>query len=70
MSCRISYYVVSYLYVSFRGLITSVGEERESYFSAFVYLFLCCFCSEGFPLPLGAWDRLRYFIAALPGPSI
>ena len=22
-----------------------------------------------FPLPLGAWDRLRYFIVALPGPS-
>ena len=27
-------------------------------------------CSEGFPLPLGAWDRLCYIIVALPGPSI
>ena len=27
-------------------------------------------CSERFPLPLCAWDRLRYFIVALPGPSI
>ena len=25
---------------------------------------------EGVPLPLGAWDRLRYFIVALPGSSI
>ena len=28
------------------------------------------FCSEGFPLPLGAWDRLCYFAVALPGSSI
>ena len=27
-------------------------------------------CLERFPLPLGAWDGLRYFIMALPGPSI
>ena len=25
---------------------------------------------RGFPLPLGAWDGLRYFIVALPEPSI
>ena len=25
---------------------------------------------EGFPLPLGAWVGLRYFIVALPEPSI
>ena len=23
-----------------------------------------------FPLPLGAWDGLRYFVVALPEPSI
>ena len=23
-----------------------------------------------FPLPMGAWDGLRYFIVALPEPSI
>ena len=28
VSCRISYSIVGYLYVSFNGLITSVGEER------------------------------------------
>ena len=28
------------------------------------------FCLERFPLPLGAWDGLRYFIVALPEPSI
>ena len=31
---------------------------------------LCGFCSERFPLLLGAWDGLRYFTVALPGPSI
>ena len=25
---------------------------------------------RGFPLPLGAWDGLRYFIMSLPEPSI
>ena len=28
------------------------------------------FCLERFPLPLGAWDGLRYFIVALLEPSI
>ena len=27
---------------------------------------LCGFCLERFPLPLGAWDGLRYFIVTLP----
>ena len=31
---------------------------------------LCSFCSKGFLLPLCALDGLRYFIEALPGPSI
>ena len=47
-------------------MITSVGEERANC-SAIVNV--CGFCSEGFPLSLGAWDR-RYFIVALPVPSI
>ena len=29
VSCHISFYVVSYLYEGFGGLITSVGEERK-----------------------------------------
>ena len=49
--------------------ITSVGEERAN-LSAVVYLYLSGFCLERFPLPLGAWDGLRYFIVALPEPSI
>ena len=36
-SCRILYSIVSYLYVSCSGSITSVGEERDN-FSAIVYL--------------------------------
>ena len=44
--------------------------KRELVLSAVVYLLLCGFCLERFPLPLGAWDRLRYFIVALLEPSI
>ena len=61
--------LLSCLNVVFSGLITSVGEERGDC-SAIEYLLFCGFCSEGFPLPLGAWDRLRHLIVALPGPSI
>ena len=55
--------------ISFSGLITSVGEERAD-FSAIDYSLLRGLCTEGFPLPLCAWDRLRYFIVNLPWPSI
>ena len=51
-------------------LLTTVWEERGNV-SAIVYLLLCGFCSEGFPLPLGAWHiRLCYLIVALSGHSI
>ena len=63
------YSFVVYLYVNGSGSITSVGEERAN-LSAVVYLELCGFCLEMFPLPLGAWDGLRLFIVALPEPSI
>ena len=33
-------------------------------------LVILWFLLERFPLPLGALDRLRYFIVALPEPSI
>ena len=64
-----NYSFVVYLYVSGSGSITSVGEERAN-LSPVVYLQLCGFCLERFPLPLGAWDGLHYFIVALPEPSI
>ena len=51
------------------GLFNSVREQR-AYLSPIVYLLLCGFCSERFPLPLGAGDGLRYFIVAFPEPSI
>ena len=44
--------------------------EETAIFSIIVYLILCGFCSEGLPLSLGVWDRLRYFIVALPVPSL
>ena len=65
VSCCNLYSFVVYLYVNGSGSITSVGEERAN-LSAVVYLWLCGFCLERFPLPLGAWD----FIVALPEPSI
>ena len=37
VSCRILYFIVSYLYESCSGSITSVGEERANLF-VFVYL--------------------------------
>ena len=55
--------------VSCSGSVTTVGEERAN-LSAFVYLWLCGFCSERFPLPLGAFDGTRYFIMVLLEPSI
>ena len=69
VSCRYLYSFVVYLYVSDSGSITSVGEERVN-LSAVVYLYLCGFCLERFPLPLGTLDGLRYFIVALPEPYI
>ena len=33
-------------------------------------LVIMFFLLKKFPLPLGAWDGLRYFIVALPEPSI
>ena len=68
VSCRILYSIASYLYVSCSGSITSVGTEKAN-LSAIVYLRVCGFFSERFPLPLGAWDGLRYFVA-LPVPSM
>ena len=69
LSCRKLYSFVVYLYVDGSGSISSVGEER-AYLSAVFYLKLCGFCLERFPLPLGPWGGLRYFIVALPEPSI
>ena len=61
-----SYFVrfLGYLYVSGSGSITSVGEER------LLFTVIMWFLLERFPLPLGAWDGLRYFIVALPEPAI
>ena len=58
------YSVISFSNVSFSGSITLVGEEMIFLLS--ITRKLCGFCSERFPLPLGAQDRLHYF----PGPFI
>ena len=66
VSCRNLYSFVVYLYVNGSGSITSVWEEREL---ICLLLFTCNYryvvsVLERFPLPLGAWDGLRYFIVA------
>ena len=61
--------VVYYLNVSFSRLITTFREEKAVFFCNQLLVFLL-FLLEGIPLPQGAWDRLHYFIVALPGPSI
>ena len=63
------YVFVVYLYVNGDGSIASVGEEG-SCLSAVVCLWLCSFCLERFPLPLGTLDGLRCFVIALPQPSM
>ena len=49
--------------------ITSVGEEGAIFLLWFTFDYVVS-VRWGFPLPLGAWDRLRYFIVALSGPFI
>ena len=43
-------------------------EERELFFSVFVYWLFCGFCSEKLSLPHGAFERLCHFIVRFPGP--
>ena len=50
--------------------VSCSGWVKRADLSAIVYLSLCVFCSARFPLPLGSWDVLHYFIVALPGHSI
>ena len=66
--CRILYSFAGCLYVSGSGSITSVGQERD--ICLLLFTLIMWFLLERFPLPLGAWDGLRYFIVALPEPSI
>ena len=73
--CHILYCIVSYLYVSFSGLITSIGDEKVIFFCyrlvnciAIIMWFL--FGGVSSSSRFSAWDRLRYFKMALPGHSI
>ena len=67
MSCFVLFSLLAYymyLNVSFIRLITSVGEpERAASPGVLLFLF------EGVSLPLGAKERLRYFIVTLSMPS-
>ena len=42
----------------------------KSIFICYCLLVIMWFLLERFVIPLGAWDGLRYFIVALPVPSI
>ena len=69
-SCFVTCSVVCCLNVNVSRLIASVREGGAVLCSAIVYSLFYCFCLKEFPLPLGAWERLCYFIVALSGPSI
>ena len=49
--------------------IPEIGEERAIFLLSFTCNYVVSVRS-GFLFPIGAWDRLRHFIVALPGPSI
>ena len=48
-------------------MVNSVGEERADC-PAIDYLLFCGFCLEGFPLSLGAWDRLLHVHLSVKSP--
>ena len=61
--------------ISFASLFSHTYANNRfshvvAHFSGIIYLYLSNFCTGEFPLLLGAWDGLCYFIVALPGPSI
>ena len=72
LSCRILYSIVSYLYVSHSGSFTRtlVDEQRAKFFCYRLLVIMWFLFGGRCPLPLGAWDGLRYFNMAIPGPSI
>ena len=65
--CLALCYFVLVFFSPFSIAITSLGKERSnlSAFRTFVRFALVRFCL--FPLPLGAWEWLRFAIVALPG---
>ena len=54
----------------FSNVLLTVSRERCILKTLCDRLHACGLCSERFLVPLGAWDGLRYFIVALPEPSI
>ena len=66
-----SYFVFfCWLFIYKRLWINYLDLGRENYFFCYCLLVIMWFLLEKFPFPLGAWDGLRYFIVALPEPSI
>ena len=47
-----------------------LGKRELICLLSFTCNYVFCLERERFPLLLGAWDGLRYFIVALPEPSI
>ena len=73
VSCRILYStIVSYLYVSCSGPITSVGEERANLSATVLYCLLVIrwFLLGEVSSSSGCLGGLSYFIVALPEHSI
>ena len=71
VSCRILYSTASYLYVSCNiDQLPRLGKKELIVFFHLLVTVIMWFLFGEVPLPLGAWDGLRYFIVARPGPSI
>ena len=67
--CSVSCFVLpGLLVVNFSRFITSVWEGRE--LDILLWFARDFVASKDFPLPLGAWERLHYFIGAYPRPSV
>ena len=67
--CYVSWSIVSYLLYAVANLLPRLGKREL----VFLLLFTCNFVvsvRRRFYLPFCTWDGLRYFIVALPGPSI
>ena len=75
VSCRTSYSIVNYLYVSCSGLFTSDLEERErererELFFCYRLLLIMWFLFGGISSSSWCLGKVAFFIVALPVPSI
>ena len=70
-NCRLSAVLTAHCYSAHEIQTSPILYCKTGVYSSVHFIFIIfLFSSLRFPLPLGAWDGLRYFIVALPEPSI